>query len=465
MDSLKALSTLNLWPDNYNVGLIDEIATSIRLYGFLRVPGVWTGDEVRAGNHAVQALRKVKAEGPMPGLDSQWPPERVTVDESGEWHIPYMDITHLSEQQAAEWAIIDNEIARRSRTDHAKMFELIERLQGNQPFMQTLGFDRKDLEKLSRLAELQRATSTSSDAEKKAHPAEAAQHEWGVALGDVWLIESRHGGYHRLVCGDSRDAGAWARLCVTPGQIAFTSPPYAEQRASTYGGVPADQYVDWWEAIQANVRAHLVEGGSFFVNIKPHTEDGERVLYVFDLVLAMRRRWGWAFTDEFCWRRHTAPGRWSNRLKNGFEPVYQFTKAGHGGKFTPERGGYQSAAVMQSAKANGGARDTSTNGTYYNLSEVTKAGLALPDNVVEAFGVETGLGHSAMFPVGLPAFFIGIFTDPGDVVIEPFTGSGTTMVAAEDAGRLCYGMELMPEYCAIILQRMADMGLKVERQS
>ena len=102
------------------------------------------------------------------------------------------------------------------------------------------------------------------------------------------------------------------------------SPPYAEQRKEQYGGVPTAEYVAWWEAVQANVKANLAQDGSFFVNIKPHCEDGERVLYVFDLVLAMRRRWGWRFVDELCWLRSGVPGEWANRFKNGFEPLYQF---------------------------------------------------------------------------------------------------------------------------------------------
>ena len=60
----------------------------------------------------------------------------------------------------------------------------------------------------------------------------------------------------------------------------FTSPPYAEQRKEQYGGVPTEQYVEWWEAVQSNVKANLAADGSFFVNIKPHRANGERSLYV-----------------------------------------------------------------------------------------------------------------------------------------------------------------------------------------
>jgi len=63
-------------------------------------------------------------------------------------------------------------------------------------------------------------------------------------------------------------------------------------------------------------------------NIKEHAGDGERSLYVKDLVLAHRRLWGWRFVDEFCWRKtdNGVPGGWGNRFKNAWEPVFHFCR-------------------------------------------------------------------------------------------------------------------------------------------
>jgi DNA modification methylase len=139
----------------------------------------------------------------------------------------------------------------------------------------------------------------------------------------------------------------------------FTSPPYARQRDWAYGGVPIEKYVDWFEDVQANMMRFLASDGSAFVNIKPHTEEGQRVLYVMDLVLAMVRKWGWRLVDEFCWERVGVPGSWPNRFRNGFEPVYHFSKE-YQIKFFPQAvrneqpGSYSWAGVQQST------------GTYFN---------------------------------------------------------------------------------------------------
>jgi DNA modification methylase len=80
-------------------------------------------------------------------------------------------------------------------------------------------------------------------------------------------------------------------------------------------------------------------------------------------------------------------------------------------------------------------------------------GWARPSNVIEA-KAEGGQGdHSAPFPLALPDFFVKAFTDPGDVVFDPFSGSGTTMIAAMKNGRSCYGVEISPVYCDVIVKR------------
>ena len=86
-------------------------------------------------------------------------------------------------------------------------------------------------------------------------------------------------------------------------------------------------------------------------------------------------------------------------------------------------------------------------------------GLAYPGNRIRT-AQDAVTGHPAAFPTGLPAFFIEAFSDPGDGWFDPFLGSGTTMVAAEQLGRLCYGIEIEPKYVAVCLQRMKDMGLE-----
>lgn len=270
---------------------------------------------------------------------------------------------------------------------------------------------------------------------------------------------------HRVMCGDSREPGDLARLIAgEQAQGVFTSPPYAQQREEQYGGIPAAEYVAWWEALQANVKAHLRPDGSFFVNIKPHCEQGERSLYVLELVLAMKREWGWKFVDEFCWKHAGYPGGWPNRFKNGFEPVYHFSRAEQI-KFRPEAVLAESPYGEQTAKRLRERRPTDhkfhkgwrcrTGSGFGDMHGFTEknALLARPDNVIEVHVSQLRAGHPAAFPVGLVEFFLKAFSDPGDLWLDPFLGSGTTLLAAERLGRRGAGMELLPSYVDVALQR------------
>ena len=74
------------------------------------------------------------------------------------------------------------------------------------------------------------------------------------------------------------------------------------------------------------------------------------------------------------------------------------------------------------------------------------------------------LGHSAAYPVSLPTFFVNAFSDKRDIIYDPFLGSGTTLIAAEQLGRKCYGMEISPAYCDVIIQRWENLtGKKAKK--
>lgn len=82
-----------------------------------------------------------------------------------------------------------------------------------------------------------------------------------------------------------------------------------------------------------------------------------------------------------------------------------------------------------------------------------KKGIARPGNVIKLPGNNETWSHPAMFPVGLPEFFIKLTTEKNDTVLDPFLGSGSTLIAAEKTGRICYGIDLKPEYIDIVLAR------------
>jgi DNA modification methylase len=298
--------------------------------------------------------------------------------------------------------------------------------------------------------------------------------------GDIWLL-----GKHRLLCGDCTDIESVEKLMAgEKANCVITSPPYAMQRKDDYGGIPPDDYPAWFLQVAQNVYKVLEDSGSFFVNIKEHVEKGQRSLYVFKTIIALVES-GWRYVDQLIWTKTGLPGGWPNRLRNDFEPVHFFTKKeeidwmvqfveadeeklktlsfdlvdmhedvfhftrSEKIKFKPRDVGKVSAQIRVSSRTNkskGKSGNISVSGKF-------KKGIARAGNVLAIPGNQDSLKHSAVFPVKLPAFFIKLTTDIGDVVYEPFAGSGTTLMTAEQLGRKCCGMELSPSYCDLIMKR------------
>jgi len=353
--------------------------------------------------------------------------------------------TELEPTQATAFGIADNRTAELAEWDEEVLVSLLDSL--DDETRDLMHFDQKELDALVPKATVE---VVEDEVPEKVEPV--------TKPGDLWLL-----GKHRLLCGDSTKAEDVARLMDGESiNVAFTSPPYASQReydeSSGFKPIPEDEFVDWWEPIQKTIKDHISNDGSFFVNIKPACDGLERSLYVFDLVLAMKRKWGWLFAEEFCWERTGIPQQVVRRFKNQFEPVYQFTVGDW--KFRPREVMHHSEAVPQPLGK--GAGNTSAARRQGKSGAVDpndiKAGMAYPGNRLPTFtSTHTALGHSAAFPVGLPFFFIKAYSDSGDCIYEPFCGSGSTMIASEQLGRKCYGMEISPQYCDIIVRRWENL--------
>ena len=109
--------------------------------------------------------------------------------------------------------------------------------------------------------------------------------------------------------------------------LIFTSPPYAEQRKSTYGGIPVGEYNEWFLARSAEFMRVLKPTGTFMLNIKEHVDKGERSNYVIKLILELQKQ-GWLWTEEFIWhKKSTTSGKWPNRFRDSWERLLQFNKS------------------------------------------------------------------------------------------------------------------------------------------
>lgn len=241
--------------------------------------------------------------------------------------------------------------------------------------------------------------------------------------------------------------------------LIFTSPPYADQRKSTYGGVAADEYVAWFLPRCKEMMRVLKPTGTFILNIKEKVVDGERSTYVMELILAMRKM-GWLWTEEFIWhKKNSYPGKWPNRFRDSWERLIQFNKSK---KFNM----YQEAVMvpmgdwvktrLKKLSDTDKTRDESKVGSGFgkNISNWTSRNFAYPTNVLHLATECANKSHSAAFPESLPDWFISLFTQNGDVVLDPFMGSGTTNLAAKKRGRNSIGIEILPDYFDIASSKL-----------
>ena len=233
--------------------------------------------------------------------------------------------------------------------------------------------------------------------------------------------------------------------------LIVTSPPYSDQRKSTYGGIHPDNYVEWFLPISSELLRVLKPTGSFILNIKEKVYNGERHTYVIELILAMRKQ-GWLWTEEYMWhKKNSFPGKWPNRLRDAWERLLHFNKEK---KFDMYQDnvkvpiGDWSKTRLKNLSETDKTRDESKVGSGFGKKIENWVGkdMVLPDNVLYMATESGNKNHSAAYPEGLPEWFIKLFTKEGDVVLDPFLGSGTTCKVALELGRNSIGIELNEDY-------------------
>lgn len=246
--------------------------------------------------------------------------------------------------------------------------------------------------------------------------------------------------------------------------LIFTSPPYADQRKNTYGGVHPNKYVKWFLPIAEQLYRILNPTGTFILNIKERVVSGERSTYVMELILEMKKQ-GWFWTEEYIWhKKNCYPGKWPNRFRDAWERLLQFNKYKKFNMYQEEvmipMGDWAKARLKNLSDIDK-TRDESKVGSGFgkNISNWLDRDKAYPTNVLHLATECNNKNHSAAFPEELPEWFIKLFTKAGDTVLDPFMGSGTTNFVANRMKRNSIGIEIVPDYYEMVKNEVQPIEL------
>jgi len=275
------------------------------------------------------------------------------------------------------------------------------------------------------------------------------------------MVNTAEGDYEKTVSGSTLEVDkiihgdcltVLKTLPDTSFDLIFTSPPYADNRKDTYKGVPIEHYVEWFLPISYELKRVLKPEGSFVLNIKERAVNGERQTYVLELILAMKKQ-GWLWTEEYIWhKKNCYPGKWPNRFRDAWERCLHFTRQKRFKMFQYAvmipMGNWAEKRLAKLSDTDR-LRDESKVGSGFgkNVSHWLGRKYVYPTNVLHLSTECSNRGHSASFPVSLPIWFIKLFTEEGDLVLDPFLGAGTTAIACVKLNRHYVGIEMMGKYC------------------
>jgi site-specific DNA-methyltransferase (adenine-specific)/site-specific DNA-methyltransferase (cytosine-N4-specific) len=241
--------------------------------------------------------------------------------------------------------------------------------------------------------------------------------------------------------------------------LIVTSPPYADARKKHYLSIKPNDYPKFFKTFHNELWRVLSQDGSFVLNIKDKVVDGIRHRYVWHTIELLSKL-GWRCVDDYIWHKPNAmPGYWPNRLRDEWEYCFHMTKQK---KFAMYQDSVKKPigdwADVRLKNLNGKSkiRHNSENNSGFgrDLKSWVNKETVLPGNIVSVPLVGKNMGHPAVYPEGLPQFFINLFSKENDNILDPFAGSGTTGIVAQTLNRNCVLIEVKEEYVNVMEKRL-----------
>lgn len=263
----------------------------------------------------------------------------------------------------------------------------------------------------------------------------------------------------QLYVGDC--AEVMAALPAESVDAIVTSPPYAMQRKSTYGGIPEAEYPAWTVAWMNEARRVLKPDGSVLLNISPHAKGGQLADYTLRMRLALRES-GWYEVDEIVWFKRSSPPTGSPRKpRRSWESVHWFAKHGQpygnpraNGKPTVPRTGKANPWMLgRTAARNGWDHGIRSGGTFVE-GQIGRCMNVAEINLGRKTEFERANPHPATYPWRLAEWCGRLITPPGGTILDPFNGSASTGVAALRNGWHYIGIDAVPEYIEMSARRL-----------
>ena len=290
----------------------------------------------------------------------------------------------------------------------------------------------------------------------------------------------------RIICGDARHMDEVPDAAV---QLVITSPPYnvAKDYSDHNDNLSLDQYVNLLNAIWRECYRVLAPGGRLCVNVA--NTDRKPYLSLVSVIDEQLRLSGqtWLHRGHIIWDKgasagiSTAWGSFGRASNPTLRDVHEYITVWSKDQLKLEDGGETGVSGNQFVAwtrsiwrpeellpelqkkiaeklADARKRDKDDAWIAESIARAVWGQAVVPGETVWEMTTESSVAHPAPFPVELPKRVIALYTQPGDVVLDPFMGSGSTAIAAISTGRHYVGYELSGEYCQLAAKRVTGLA-------